>query len=81
MDPKLRNAIAEIVALAGLAYAALPNLHIGNIPAWVGPVLSLIVTVGNQFLKDSTPPPTPTPADQIPATASDPAPKPPPHWT
>ncbi len=60
MNPKIRNAIAELVSLAGIVYAAIPSLDIPNIPRWLGPVLSLVVTVGNQWLKDSTPPPTPT---------------------
>ena len=62
MNPKLRNAIAETVSLLGIAQAAVPQLTaISHLPAWVGPVLALVVTVGNQFLKDTTPPPTPSP--------------------
>ena len=60
MNPKLRNATAEIVSLVGIAQAAIPDFRAASgLPAWVGPLLALIVTVGNQFLKDSTPPPTP----------------------
>jgi hypothetical protein len=62
MNPKFRNAIAEIVGVLAMANAALPQLAATtHVPAWVGVVVALLINVGNQFLKDSTPPPTPAP--------------------
>ena len=59
MNPKLRNALAEIVSLGGIAQAAVPQFTaVSHVPAWVGPTIALIVTVANQLYKDSTPPPT-----------------------
>lgn len=61
MNPKIRNAIAESVAILALAQAAIPQLQASDhIPAWVGIVIALLVNVGNQLLKDSSPPPTPS---------------------
>jgi hypothetical protein len=61
MNPKLRNSIAEIVSVLSIADAAIPQLAAAtHIPAWVGVVLAILVNVGNQLLKDSTPPPTPS---------------------
>ena len=64
INPKLRNALAEIVSLGGIAQAAIPQFTaITHVPAWVGIVLALVVTCANQLLKDSTNPPTlPPPA-------------------
>jgi hypothetical protein len=60
MNPKARNAIAESVAILAIAQAAIPQLAANDhVPAWVGIVIALLVNVGNQLLKDSTPPPTP----------------------
>jgi hypothetical protein len=57
---KIRNAIAETVQLMGIAQAAVPQFTaVSHLPAWVGPAVSLAVALGNQWLKDSTPPPTP----------------------
>ena len=59
MNPKLRNALAEIISLGGIAQAAVPQFQAGShLPAWVGPLRALVVTVANQLYKDSTPPPT-----------------------
>lgn len=63
MNPKLRNALAEIVSLGGIAQAAVPQFTaVSHVPAWVGPLLALVVTVANQLYKDSTPPPGATPS-------------------
>jgi len=60
MNPKLRNAIAEAVAVLGIANATLPQLATTtHVPAWVGIVIAALVNIGNQFIKDSNPPPTP----------------------
>ncbi len=62
MNFKLRNTLAEIVSIGGICQAALPGLTAAShLPAWVGPLLALIVTVANQLIKDGekTPPPTP----------------------
>ena len=62
MNPKLRNAIAESVAVLAIANGFLPQFsNFTHIPPWVGVVLALLINVGNQLLKDSTPHPgTPT---------------------
>lgn len=60
MNAKLRNALAEIISLGGIALAAVPQFAavVPNLPKWVGPLIALVVTVANQLYKDSTPPPT-----------------------
>jgi hypothetical protein len=59
MNPKLRNALAEIVSIGGILQGAIPSFtSFSHIPVWVGPTLALVVTVANQLYKDSTPPPT-----------------------
>lgn len=59
MDPKIRNSVAEIISLLGIALAAIPQLQtVMHLPAWAGVVGALVITLGNQWLKDSTPPPT-----------------------
>lgn len=66
MNQKIRNAIAESVAILAIAQAAIPQLATSDhIPAWVGIVVALLVNVGNQLLKDSTPPPTPSNAVDV----------------
>jgi hypothetical protein len=59
LSPKIRNSLAEIVSIAGLLVAALPQIAADvHVPQWAGAVLALVVTVGNQLLKDSTIPPS-----------------------
>lgn len=59
MSPKLRNALAETAAVLALAQAAIPQIAAtDHVPAWVGIVVALLINVVNQFLKDSSPPPT-----------------------
>lgn len=59
MNPKIRNSIAEAASLAGIAVAAIPQLStVMHIPAWVGVVAALVITILNQWVKDSTVPPT-----------------------
>jgi hypothetical protein len=58
LNPKLRNVIAETVAILGIANATLPQLAAdSHIPAWVGIVVALLINIGNQLIKDSTIPP------------------------
>jgi hypothetical protein len=59
MNPKIRNAIAEALSLLSLASTFVPQFKaIGcDLPAWAGVTLALVITVGNQWVKDSTPPP------------------------
>lgn len=63
MNPKIRNAIAEILSLLSVVYGLLPSWSAANYapPAWVGILLAGLITVGNQFIKDTekTPPPPP----------------------
>jgi len=66
--PRVRNAIAELVSIAGIMIAALPQIAAdAHVPQWSGAVLALIVTVGNQLLKDSTIPPSLTTTPAVPA--------------
>lgn len=59
MNPKLRNALAEVIQLGGIAQAAIPQFTaVSHLPPWVGPLVSLVVSVANQLYKDSTNPPT-----------------------
>lgn len=63
MTPKYRNALAEFVAILGVAYAALPSWSAAvHIPAWVGLAIALLINVGNQLIKDSTPKPPISPS-------------------
>ena len=58
MSPKYRNAVAESIAVLGVAYAALPSWSAAvHVPAWVGLAIALLINVGNQLIKDSTPKP------------------------
>jgi len=58
LNPKVRNAVVEAVAILGIANAALPQLAATtHVPAWVGVVVAFLVNVGNQILKDNTPKP------------------------
>lgn len=61
MNPRTRNTIAEAVSLLGVIYGLLPAWSAAHYapPAWVGLVLSGLVTIGNQFLKDSEKAPAP----------------------
>lgn len=60
MNPKIRNSIAEVLSLLSLAATFVPQFKTAgiNLPPWLGVSLALAITVGNQWLKDSTPPPT-----------------------
>ena len=67
LSPKVRNSIAEIVSLAGIMVAALPQIAAdAHVPQWTGAVLAVVVTVGNQLLKDSTIPPSLTTTPSVP---------------
>ena len=61
MSPKIRNALAETASILGIAYAAIPAWSAAHYapPAWVGLTITLVITVINQLVKDSTSPPTP----------------------
>jgi hypothetical protein len=59
MNPKVRNIIAEVLTIVGIAIATLPDLQATtHVPAWVGVALAFITNVGNQILKQfpGTPP-------------------------
>lgn len=57
---KVRNALAETASLLGIAIAAIPQVsNTVDIPAWVGVVGALVITLINQWVKDSNPAPTP----------------------
>ena len=60
MNPKIRNSIAEAVSLLSLASTFVPQFKEAgvNLPPWLGITIALVVTVANQWVKDSTPPPT-----------------------
>lgn len=60
MNPKIRNSIAEAVSLLSLAATFVPQFKAAGVslPPWVGVSIALVVTIGNQWVKDSTPPPT-----------------------
>jgi len=60
MNPKIRNSIAEAISLLSLASSFVPQFKDAgiNLPPWAGILIALLVTVGNQWIKDSTPPPT-----------------------
>jgi len=60
MNPKLRNSIAEALSLLSLALGFVPQFKAAgvSIPPWLAILLAMIVTIGNQWVKDSTPPPT-----------------------
>ena len=56
LSPKVRNGIAEAVSIAGLLEAAIPQFAATvHLPQWAGAVLALVVTIGNQLIKDSAP--------------------------
>jgi hypothetical protein len=58
MDPKVRNVIAEVLTIVGIAIAALPDLSAAtHVPAWVGVALAFVTNVGNQILKQFPPAP------------------------
>ncbi len=58
LPPKVRNVIAESIAILGIANASIPQLATDtHVPAWVGIVIALLINVGNQLIKDSTVPP------------------------
>ena len=60
MNAKLRNSIAEVISLLSLASTFVPQFKEAgvNLPPWLGILIALVVTVANQWVKDSTPPPT-----------------------
>jgi hypothetical protein len=61
---QIRNIIAEVVTIAGIADAALPQLAATvHVPAWAGVTLAFIANVGNQVLKQffDAPPAPPAP--------------------
>jgi hypothetical protein len=62
VNPKIRNGIAEAIAVLGILYAAIPSWSAaGHTPPWwVGLLITLLVSIGNQLLKDSTPSPCPS---------------------
>ena len=63
IDPKLRNAVAEFLTLLSLAAGFVPELASAGvaIPKWLAILIAMIITVGNQWIKDTakTPPTTP----------------------
>ncbi len=60
MNPKIRNSIAEAISLLSLAATFVPQFKSAgvNLPPWLGVLIALVITVANQWVKDSTPPPT-----------------------
>ncbi len=53
LGSKVHNALVQVVFIAGILNAVLPDLAATtHVPAWVGIVVAAVVKVGNEFLSD-----------------------------